>query len=74
MDFADPADHRVKLNESKNKDKYIEKKTGEQESGGDTICNWCTWYSHQRIATGTGGLGNQIDSADHSNFSIFEII
>ena len=29
------------------------------ESDGDTNCNWCAWYSHQRFGTGTGGLGNK---------------
>ena len=45
------ADHRVKLKESKNKDKYLDlaielKKTMEHESDGDANCNWCTWYSY----------------------------
>ena len=28
----------------------------EHENDGNTNCNWCTWYSHQRIGTGSGGL------------------
>ena len=44
MDFAVPADHRVKLKESKKKDKYLDlarelKKTMENESDDDTNCN-----------------------------------
>ena len=46
MDFAVPADHRVKLKESEKRDKYRdlgrEQKTIEHEGGGDTNCNWCT--------------------------------
>ena len=35
--------------------------------------NWCTRYSHQRIATWTGGLENKRMSGDHLNKSIVEI-
>ena len=48
-------------------------KTMEQEGDGDTNCNWCTRYSHQRISTETRGLGNKKTSGDHSNYSIVEI-
>ena len=61
MNFAIPADHRVKLKESKKKDKYLDlarklKKTTtmKHESDGDTNCKWCTRYSHQRIDTRIG--------------------
>ena len=43
------------------------------ESDGDTSCNWCTQYSHQRIGTGTEGLGNKKMSGDHPNYSIIKI-
>ena len=43
------------------------------ESDGDTNCNWCTWYNHQNIGTGTGGLGNKKTFRDHPNYSIIEI-
>ena len=33
----------------------------------------CARYSHQRICTGTGGLGNKRTSGDHPNYSIVEI-
>ena len=36
----------------------------EHESDGDTNCNWCTRYSHQRIGKGTGGLGNKRTNGD----------
>ena len=42
----------------------------EHESDGDTYCNWCSWYSHQRIATGTGVLGNKRVSGDYSFIKI----
>ena len=51
MEFAVPADHRVKLKEKEKKDKYLDlarelKKTVKHESDGDTNCNWCYSYSH----------------------------
>ena len=39
----------------------------------DSDCIWSTQYSHQRIGTGTGGLGNKRTSGDHPNYSIVEI-
>ena len=57
MDFAVPADHRVKLKENEKRDKYLDfcreltkktnkkknskKQTMELESDGDTNSNWC---------------------------------
>ena len=35
--------------------------------------NWCSWYIHQRIDKGTGGLGNKSTSRDHPNYCIIEI-
>ena len=32
-----------------------------------------SWYNHQRIGTGTGGLGNKRTSRDHPNYGIVEI-
>ena len=48
-------------------------KTVEHESDGGTNCNRGSWYSHQRIHTGTGGLGNNRPSGEQSNYSIVEI-
>ena len=45
----------------------------EHESYSDTNCNECSWYSHQRIDTGTGGHGNKRKSGDHPNYSITKI-
>ena len=78
MDFAVPADHRVKLKESEKKDKYLDlardlKKTVEHERDDYLNCNKCSWYSYQRIDTKTGGLGNKRTSGDHPNYCICEI-
>ena len=60
VDFAVLAEYRVKLKESKKKDKYN--------------CNWCSWYSHQKVNKGTGWLGNKRTSRDHSNYCIIDDI
>ena len=36
-----------------------------------TNCNWCSWYSHQRIGTRTGGFGNKGTGGDCPNYSLF---
>ena len=62
VDFAIPAEKRVKLKECKKGDKYltltreIKKKTGEHESDVYALYNWCFWYCQQKIATDTIGL------------------
>ena len=48
-------------------------KTVEHESDVYTNYNWCSWYSHQRIIKGIGGLGNRRTSGDHPNNCIVEI-
>ena len=79
MDFVILADHRVKLKESEKKDKYLDlaremkKKTVEHENGSYASCNWCSWYSDQRIATKTWELGNKRTSRSHACYSIAEI-
>ena len=45
----------------------------EHEGDDDANCNWYTWYSHQRINTGTGGLGNKKTSEYYGNYGIIEI-
>ena len=45
----------------------------EHESDFYIKCNWCSWYSYQRINKVTGGLGNNRTSGDHPNYSITEI-
>ena len=78
VEFAVPADHRVKLKESEKKDKYLDlarkfKKNVKQESNDYTNCNWCSWYNHQRISEGTGRIGNKGMSGDHHIDCIIEI-
>ena len=78
VDFAIPTVHKVKLKECEKRDKYLAlarelKKTVEYESDDYTHCNWCSWYSHQKIGTRTGGLGNNRTGADCPNYSIVEI-
>ena len=78
MEFDVPVDHRVKLKESEKKDKYLDlirelKKTVEHENDDYTKCNWCSWYSHQRIDTRTRGLGNKRASGNYPKYYIIEI-
>ena len=44
----------------------------EHEGDHHANCDWCFWYSHQRIITGTGGLGSTRMSGDHPNYNIIE--
>ena len=51
VDFAVPADHRIKLKECEKKDKYFDlarelKKTMDHAGDNYTSCNWCFWYSN----------------------------
>ena len=76
MDFAAPADHRMKQKECEKKDKYLKlarelKKLG-HVSNNYTNRDWCSWYSHQRIIKGTRGLGNKRTSGDHPNYYIIK--
>ena len=49
------------------------KKTMERESNGNTNCNWCSRYSHERVGIGTGGLGNKRTNRDNPNHNIVKI-
>ena len=78
VDFAVPADDRIKLKESEKRVKYLDlarelKKTMDHEGDGNTNCNWPARYSHQRIDIGTRGLENKRTSGDHRNYSLVEI-
>ena len=76
MDFAVPADQRVKLKESEQKDKYLYLTRGLKNLWNMNEvyinCRWCFCYSHQRINKGTGGHGNK-KSGDHPNYCMIEI-
>ena len=73
MDFAASADHWVKLKEGKKTDKFLDfarelKKNVEHESDGDKTYSWCSWYSHEKTDTRTGGLESKRTSEDHPNY------
>ena len=70
VDFAVPADHRIKLKESEKKDKYLDlaresKKTMEHEGDDYTNHDWCFWYNNKRIIKRTGGLESWRTGGDH---------
>ena len=51
VDFAVPADKRIKLKECEKRDKYLVlarelKKTMEYEGNNYTICDWCFWHGN----------------------------
>ena len=51
IDFAVPADHRIKLNECEKRDKYLDlarelKKNIDYEGDNYTNCNWCFWHGN----------------------------
>ena len=51
VDFAVPADHRIKLKECEKRDKYQDlaresKKTMEHEGDNYTNCGWCVWHGY----------------------------
>ena len=51
MDFAVPADNKIKLKEWEKKDKYLDlakewKKTIEYEGYNYSNRDWCFWYSN----------------------------
>ena len=66
------------MKECEENDKYRDlaqelKKTVEHKSDGDTNCKRCSWWSLQKICTGTGGFENKRTSRDHPNNSIVKI-
>ena len=51
VDFAVPADQRIKLRECKKKDEYLDfarqlKKNMEHAGENHNNCNWCVWNSN----------------------------
>ena len=47
VDFAVPADHRIKLKECEKKDKYLDLEKAVEHAGDNyTNCNWCIWNSN----------------------------
>ena len=45
VDFAVPADHRIKLKESEKRDKYVDLAM-EHEGDNYTNCDWCFWHGN----------------------------
>ena len=77
VDFIVPTDHRVKLNKSEKKNKYLDfarelKKLWNMKVTVIPIVNGAL-SSNQRNGSGTGGLGNKRTSADHLNYIIIKI-
>ena len=51
VDFAVPADHRIKMKGCEKRDKYLKlarelKKTMEHEGDNNTNCDWCFWHGN----------------------------
>ena len=44
----------------------------EHEGKNYTNRDWCSWYSHQRSGTMTGGVGSKRTSGDPQNYYIIE--
>ena len=77
MDFAVPADHKIKVKESEKKDKYPRpckgiENTMEHEGDNSTYRDWCFWYNHRRIIKGTGGIGGWRTRGGHLKNNIIE--
>ena len=77
MDFAVPAEHRIKLKECEKKDRYLDlvkelKKTLERENDNHTSRDRCFWCSHQTISKGSGGLRRNRMSGDDLSYYIIE--
>ena len=73
VNFAVPADHRIKLKECGKKDKYLDlawelKKLWNHVSDDYTICTWCVWNTvTKRLVKGledleVGGRGETIQT------------
>ena len=68
VDFAVPADNRVKLKESEKKNKYLDFTRELKKLWNMKVnYNWCSWYSYHRYNKGIGELGNKRMSGDHLN-------
>ena len=77
VEFAVPADHRIKQKECEKRDKYLDlarelKKLWTMQGDNYTNCNRCVWNSNSGITKGTRGLGGWRTSGDHPNDSIVE--
>ena len=66
MNFAVPADHKVKLKESKKKDKYL-------DIARELEKLWNIKVMLIPTDTGTGIVGNKKTNVEHPNYSIIGI-
>ena len=65
VDFAVPADHRVKLKESEKKDKFLDLAVEYEKCDVYRNFKWYPRFSQQRINKGIGGFWNKRTSGDH---------
>ena len=72
LDFAIPADYRIKMKESEKKDLAREWENMEHQGDNNTKRDSCFLYSHQSIIKGTGGLGNKRTGWDQPNYYMVE--
>ena len=78
MDFAVPADHRIKLKESEKKDKYedlareLKKKLWIMKVTIIPIVIGALGTVTQGLVKGHGGLGNKMTSGGRPNYNIIE--
>ena len=77
VDFAVPADHRVKVKETEKKDEYLDfaRELKKPRNTKVTVIPIVigVFGSHQTIDSRTGGLEKKRTSEDHLNCSIIEI-
>ena len=78
VNYAVPTNHRIRLKESKEIDKYLDllrelKKMMEHQGKGNTSSNWCARNNTQKKSKGTGIFGNKRISRDYPNDSIIKI-
>ena len=75
MDSVVPTNHEVKLKESEKSNEFPDpvRELKKLWTWKWSFSQLCSWYSHQRIDTGTGGLGNKRKNGDHPNYSIVQM-
>ena len=75
MDFAVPADHRVKLKENEKKDKFLDlvEELKNMKVTFIPIIIGALGTVTSGLLKGTGGLGNKMTGGDHPNYYIIEI-
>ena len=79
VDFAVPADHRIKLKECEKGDKYLDlarelKTSMEHEGDNYTNCDWCFWHGNKGLLKGLEDLevGGQVEKTARILRSVLE--